>query len=133
MKIPKLNAYKLLLELTALSGMVLAAVYALHSAKPEWILLSIDIIIYLTLTVLMCLPEIMQNPNTPWKLKKGFEAEIAEETLCLMSELKLSLSVIFAYMLVMADKMNLAVIAMLSLLPILVLLLRMSRIKKYKA
>ncbi len=133
MRIPKLNAYKLLLELTALSGIVLAAVYTLHSAKPEWIPLSVDIVIYLTLTVLMCLPEIMQNPNTPWELKKGFEAEIAEETLCLMSELKLSLGVIFAYMLVSADKMKLAVIAMLSLLPILVFMLRMSRIKKYKA
>lgn len=38
-----------------------------------------------------------------------------------------------AYMLVMADKMKLAVIAMLSLLPILAFVLRISRSKKYKA
>lgn len=134
MKMPKLNAYKLVLELVSLFAVVLCTVYTVHNASTEHILLAaVDIIIYLTLTGLMCLPEIMRNPNTPWKLKDGFEEQITEETLCLMSELKLSLGVIFAYMIVMTDKLNVAVIVMLSLLPILALFMRMSRIKKYKA
>lgn len=134
MKIPELNAYKLVLELVSLFALVLCTVYTAHKASTEHIILAaVDIIIYLTLTGLMCLPEIMQNPNTPWKLKEGFKEEIEEETLSLMSELKLSLGVIFAYMVVMTDKLNVAVILLLLLLPILALFMRMSRIKKYKA
>ncbi len=134
MKIPKLDAYKLILELTSLSALVLCTVCTVHRASTELIILTaVDVVIYLVLTGLMCLPEIMQNPNTPWKLKDGCKEQIAEETLYLMSELKLSVGVIFAYMTVMTDKLNIAVVAMLSLLPILVLIMRMSRIKKYKA
>lgn len=134
MKMPKLNAYKLVLELVSLFAVVLCTVNTVHKASTEHILLAaVDIVIYLALTVLMCLPKIMRNPNTPWKLKEGFEEQITEETLCLMSELKLSVGVIFAYMIVLSDKLNVAVIAMLSVLPILALLMRMSRIKKYKA
>lgn len=159
MKIPKFSAYQIVLEVLSLALMIASLVYIISvygdlpdeipgnfNAEGEvtsysgkwclWLLFGIELMTYVCFTFCTLSPRVIGSPNMPWKLNTKYAAGIRKEMISLTGECKLLCIALFSFMLVciiQQTPLKVLPIFAISALMLLSIVMRTSRVSKYKA
>jgi len=158
MKLPKLNAYQIIIEIISLALIIgsIAAVILNYPDMPDvfpshfdadgnvngyapkssvFVLLGISFFVWALLSLLQCIPSIVENPNLPFEIWPRYKPDLIRETLSLFSEMKCCLALLFGYTLIpilLMGSIPMWPVFVLIILPLLSILVRLGRLKRFK-
>lgn len=158
MRIPNLTRYQLAIEILCflLTLACIIVTVMVYPSMPEkipshygasgnitdyrgrgtaFVLPAVNFFLYALLTLMICIPSLIENPNTPWPINPAMKPFVARETVSLLGECKLITILIFGYMQIFTLRCT-----ELSVWPVWLLIVLMTalcivytrRIKKYK-